>query len=85
MRFGLFQFEALAVSALNLSGVGLMGAHLNGVQTAVLVVLAVMSTVVYSCLLYTSETGPAERLALFLRFVEEGRIFTALFRVILKH
>ena len=50
MRFGLFQFEALAVSALNLSGVGLMGAHLNGVQTAVLVVLAVMSTVVYSAL-----------------------------------
>jgi len=31
------------------------------------------------------ETGPAERLALFLRFVEEGRIFTALFRVTLKH
>ena len=36
------QLEALAVGALAHGGVGLVGAHLNGVQAAVLLVLAVM-------------------------------------------
>ena len=46
----LLQLEALAVGALHHSGVGLMGAHLDGVQAAVLAVLAVMGAVVHGAL-----------------------------------
>ena len=46
----LFHLEALAVGALHLGGVGLVGAHLDGVQTAVLGVLAVMGAVAHSAL-----------------------------------
>ena len=42
----LFQLEALAVGALNHSGVALVRAHLDGVQAAELVVLAVVGAVV---------------------------------------
>ena len=45
-RRELFQAEALAVGALDLGGVGLMGANLNRLQTAVILVLAVMGAVV---------------------------------------
>ena len=40
------QLEALAVRALDLGGVGLMGAHGNGVQAAVVGVLTVVGAVV---------------------------------------
>ena len=43
---GLFQLEALAVGALDLGGIGLVGAHLNAVQAAVVGVLAVIGAVV---------------------------------------
>jgi hypothetical protein len=41
----LLLLEALAVGALHLGGVGLMGAHGDGVQTAVVLVLAVVGAV----------------------------------------
>ena len=41
----LFHLEALAVRALHLGGVGLMGAHLDGRKAAILGVLAVMGAV----------------------------------------
>ena len=43
----LFQLEALAVGAFHHGGIGLMGAHLDGVQAAVAGVLAVVGAVVY--------------------------------------
>ena len=42
----LFQLEALAVGALDLSGVGFMGADLDAVQAAVVGILAVVGAVV---------------------------------------
>ena len=47
---GLLQLEALTVGALDLGGVGLVSANLNGLQTAVILVLAVMGAVVDSAL-----------------------------------
>lgn len=46
----LFQLKALAVGAFDLGGDCLVGAYLNGVQAAVLGVLAVIGTVVYRTL-----------------------------------
>lgn len=46
MGFRLFHLEALAVRAFHHSGVALMGANLDGVQAAVIRVLAVMGAVV---------------------------------------
>lgn len=46
----LFHFEALAVGALHHSGVGLVGAHLDLGQTAVLGILAVMGAVIHGAL-----------------------------------
>jgi len=42
----LFQLEALAVSALDLCGIGLVGADGDAVQAAVVLILAVVGTVV---------------------------------------
>ena len=44
------ELEALAVHALALGGVALMGAHLDGVQAAVLLILAVVGAAVHRAL-----------------------------------
>ena len=46
----LFQLEALAVGALDLSGVGFVGADLDAVQAAVVGILAVVGAVVHGAL-----------------------------------
>lgn len=50
MPVGLFQFETLAVGALDLSGIGLMSAHLNRIQSTIVGVLTMIRTVIYRTL-----------------------------------